>query len=412
MDVVHGCCAGLDVHLKTVVACVREVAADGSVSSEHRSFPSHTAGILELGDWLLQRGVTRVAMESTGVYWKPVWNLLDGRGPELMLVNAREFRNVPGRKTDVNDAQWLAQLLQHGLLRPSFVPPRPMRELRDLTRQRSCLVQDKARVANRIQKILEDANIKLSSVASDVLGASGRDMIQAIIRGEANPGALANLARRRLRAKIPALREALRGGARDHHRFMLRLLMDQLDAIETLVARVQDRIDELTAKDTPVLSLLDQIPGINRMTAQVILAEIGTDMNHFPSAGHLASWAKLRPGDDESAGKRRSSRTGRGNRWLRGAMTQAACAAGRKKNSYFSAQLRRLASRRGRKRALVAVAHSLIVVVYHMLKTGTPYRDLGPEYLDRLEPHRMIKILVRRLESLGQDVTLHPRAVA
>lgn len=267
-------------------------------------------------------------------------------------------------------------------------------------------------MANRIQKILEDANIKLSSVASDVLGASGRDMIQAIIRGEANPGALANLARRRLRAKIPALREALRGGARDHHRFMLRLLMDQLDAIETLVARVQDRIDELTAKDTPVLSLLDQIPGINRMTAQVILAEIGTDMNHFPSAGHLASWAKLRPGDDESAGKRRSSRTGRGNRWLRGAMTQAACAAGRKKNSYFSAQLRRLASRRGRKRALVAVAHSLIVVVYHMLKTGTPYRDLGPEYLDRLEPHRMIKILVRRLESLGQDVTLHPRAVA
>lgn len=413
METVIRCCAGLDVHQASVVACVRRAGAGGGVRGEVRTFPTHTAGLLALGDWLAGEGVTHAAMESTGVYWKPVWNLLEGRGPALMLVNAREFRNVPGRKTDVNDAQWLAQLLQHGLLRASFVPPRAGRELRDLTRQRTSLIQDRARVANRVQKTLEDANLKLSSVASDVLGVSGRAMLRAIIAGTEDPAALAELARGRLRAKKGELRLALRGGATGHHRFMLRLLMDQLDELEALIGRLQERIDRvMSEEDEAAIERLREIPGIERRVAQVILAEIGRDMTPFPSAGHLASWAKLRPGDDQSAGKRRSARTGRGNRWLRGAMTQAAWAAGRTKGSYFNAQFHRIARRRGRKRALVAVAHSLIVVIYHMLRDRTAYRDLGADYLDRLEPQRLTRALVRRLEQLGHAVELRPRDLA
>lgn len=408
MDMILRCCAGLDVHKKTVVACVRTLRDDGTAAIRKGTFPTDTAGLLELGDWLVELGVEHAAMESTGVYWKPVWNLLEGRVGSLMLVNARLFRNVPGRKTDTNDAQWLAQLLQHGLLRASFVPPRPMRELRDLTRQRTCLVQDKTRVANRIQKVLEDANIKLASVASDVLGVSGRAMIRALIDGQKDPTILADLAKLRLRAKLPELRRALRGGVTEHHRYMLGQYMKQLRQIEELIADLQARIDTCTAKDEAIIHQLDGIPGVDRRTAQIILAEVGTDMSHFPSAGHLASWAKLRPGDNESAGKQRSSHVGHGNRWLRGAMTQCAWAAGRTKKSYFSAHYKRIMRRRGKKRALVAVANSLMVVIYHMLKNGTEFHDLGPDYLDRLEPDRLAGMLVKRLEKLGHQVTLSP----
>jgi transposase len=406
------CCAGLDVHARSVVACVRALDGAGKVSLQTRTFETHSAALMDLAGWLASQGVEQAAMESTGVYWKPVWNILEQHGLSLMLVNAWEFRNVPGRKTDINDAQWLAQLLQHGLLRASFVPERRVRELRDLTRHRTCLTQDKTRVANRIQKVLEDANIKLSSVASDVLGMSGRAMIQALIQGEHVPEKIADLARGRLKAKRPQLCEALRGGANDHHRFMLKLLMDQLAELEQLIARLQTRIDELTAQDEAIIERLDAIPGIDRTVAQVVLAEIGTQMKHFPTAGHLASWAKLRPGDDESAGKRRSSKTGRGNRWLKGALTQAAWAAGRTKKSSFSSQLRRIASRRGIKRALVAVAHSLVVVIYHMLARSTNYQDLGHDYYDNLAPTRLTNSLVRRLQSLGHNVTLSPKTAA
>jgi transposase len=411
MDTVYRCCAGVDVHLKSSEVCVRYVDADGKARNELRSFGTTTRAILELGDWLEELGVQIVAMESTGVYWKPLWNLLEGR-VELMLVNARHFRNVPGRKTDKNDAQWLAELLQHGLLRPSFVPARRQRQLRDLTRQRHVLVQDKTRVANRIQKVLEDANIKLSSVASDVLGVSGRDMIRSIIGGEEDPVVLADLARRSLRAKIPQLREALLGGVTEHHRFLLRMHMQHLNFLEKEIASLEDRIDREMAQEQEAIDRLEEIPGIDARIAHAVIAEIGTDMTRFPTAAHLCSWAKLCPGVNESAGKRKSARTGQGNRWLKALMSQAAWGATRTKNSYYAAQFRRVMARRGKKRALIAVARSLLETIYYMLLRGTRYQDLGPDYLDRLEPDRITRTLVKRLEKLGHTVSLQPRTDA
>lgn len=325
MDTVYRCCAGVDVHLKTCEVCVRRVGPDGRVSSVTRQFGTTTRAIHEMADWLEAQGVEMVAMESTGVYWKPLWNLLEGR-VNLMLCNARHVRNVPGRKTDKRDAQWLADLLQHGLLKPSFVPSRRQRFLRDLTRQRRVLADEKTRVVNRIQKVLEDANIKLSSVASDVMGASARDMIRAIITGERDPAALADLARQRLRRKLPQLREALHGDVTEHHRFMLRLHMEQIEFIEQKMAELQARIDEAMVEEAEVVERLEKIAGIRKVAAQAILAEIGTDMSHFPTAAHLCSWARLCPGTNESAGKRRRSSTGQGNRWLRAIMAQAAWA--------------------------------------------------------------------------------------
>jgi transposase len=388
------------------VACVRQTRPDGGIDERVKTFAATTAGLLELGDWLVEQQVKIAAMESTGVYWKPVWNLLEGR-TELMLVNAREVKQLPGRKTDVKDSQWIAQLLSCGLLRRSFVPPLPQRELRDLTRTRTSLLQDKSRVANRLQKILEDANIKLGSVACDVLGASGREMIRALIDGTMSPAQMADLARMRLRQKIPQLKEALTGKVSGHHRFMLQLLMDEIEHGEQHVRRLDRRIEEVMSPlEQTALTLLDEIPGIDRRAAQNIVAEIGADMSRFPSANHLASWAGLCPGNDKSAGKRRSGRMCEGNRWLKGTLNQCAWAAARKKDSYFYAQHRRITARRGVKRATMAVAHSQLCICWQMLKHGQAYQDLGRDYFERTDTDRARRHLVSRLEKLGYMVTL------
>ena len=406
MEILHTCCAGLDVHKETVVACVRRLA-EGKVRQEVRTFRTETNQLLALADWLADEGVTHVAMESTGVYWKPIWNLFEGLF-ELILCNAEHIKAVPGRKTDVKDSAWIAQLLQHGLLKASFVPEKPVRQLRDLTRSRVQLVRQKVQVANRIQKALEDANIKLASVASDVLGASGRDMLRAIIRGERDPVVLANLARQRLRAKIPQLQEALFGEIEDHHRFLLRMLWEQLEFLEK-------QIDQLTARVAEVLpppfveavTRLQTIPGIDRRAAEGIVAEVGADLKTFASAGHLASWVGICPGNHESAGKRRSGRTTKGNAWLRVLLVQCAWAAGRSKGTYLQAMFKRLSARRGTKRALVAVGHRLLEIVYAVLAKGQNYRELGADYLDRVQDRERLKArLVKRLEKLGVKVTV------
>jgi transposase len=425
MDVMHPRSAGIDVHKEMLMVCVR-VLEKGRVEESIRQFSTMTSDILAMADWFASLGVTHVAMESTGVFWKPIYNLLEGRF-EVWLCNAHHIKQVPGRKTDVKDCQWIAQLLQLGLLRPSFVPPRPLRDLRDLTRHRAQLTDEKTRTANRIQKVLEDTNIKLSSVASDILGVSGRAMLQVIIAGDAlpPPEVLADLARGRLRKKLRELREALRGKVTDHHRFMLRQLWDQLTFVEKQIAGLTARIGEVmenedaTRKEgdpgipfADAVALLCQIPGVSTLTADNILAEIGTDMTRFPTAKHLASWAGICPGNNESAGKRKHGRTTKGNRWLRRTLTQAAWAASRTKKSYFKAQLKRVSSRRGRKRALVAVAHSLLTVTFHILSTKTPFADLGPEHFDNLNAERLTRHLIRRLEGLGLEVTVKARQSA
>jgi transposase len=412
MDLLYPACAGLDVHKETVVACVRRQGAKGRVRQQTRTFGTMTGQLLELADWLAEQGVTHVAMESTGVYWKPIWNILEGQF-QVLLVNAQHIKQVPGRKTDVKDAEWIAQLLQHGLLRGSFVPPAPLRELRELARQRRQLVQARAAVANRIQKVLEDANIKLGSVATDVLGVSGRAMLEAIVAGREDPEALADLARRRLRAKIPELRLALRGRVTDHHRFLLRLLLDELAQQEGLIARVGARITEaMPAPFAEAVGRLATVPGIDERAAENILAEIGTDMGQFPSAGHLASWAGMCPGNRQSAGKRQGGRTTKGNRWLRATLVQVAWAASHTKGTYLSAQYRRLAGRRGKKRALVALGHTILGIIYHVVKGGATYRELGADHFDRLDSERLTRALVRRLEGLGHKVTLQPQEPA
>jgi transposase len=411
MDLLYHCCAGLDIHKDTVVACVRHFVAHGKAHEEVRTFGTMTGQLLALADWLAAAGVTHAAMESTGVYWKPVWHLLEGRF-ELLLVNAQHLKQVPGRKTDVKDCAWIAQLLQHGLLKASLVPPPPQRELRELTRQRSQLVAEQARVAQRIQKVLEDANIKLASVATDVLGVSGRDMLRALIAGETDPAKLAELARRKLRAKLPALRLALAGRVTEHHRFLLQLHLEHVEQLEELVGRLGARIEEQLAPFAEAQTLLKTIPGIQQRLAEVLLAEIGPDVAPFATAAHLASWAGVCPGNNESAGKRRSGKTRKGSHWLRTALLQAAWAASRTKDTYLAAHFRRLAARRGHKRAAVAVAHTLIGIVYQVLSRRVPYQDLGADYLDRLQPDRLTRQLVKRLERLGHKVTLEPQEAA
>jgi transposase len=374
MDMIHACCAGLDVHKRTVVACIRRVGPDGAVSREVRTFGTMTAELLALSDWLATQDVSHVAMESTGVYWKPIFNLLEGSF-EVILVNAHHLKQVPGRKTDVKDAEWIAQLLQYGLLSPSFIPPPKIRNLRDLTRQRTQLIRDCATVANRIQKVLEDANIKLSSVASDVLGVSGRAMIRALIDGQDDPDRLAELAKRRLRGKIPELKLALDGRVTDHHRFLLRALLDQIESLEGLIARYDAQIEQAMAPFAGAAERLRGIPGVGEQAAAVIVAELGPDMTPFPTAGHLSSWAGLCPGNDQTAGKRRSGKTTKGDQWLRTTLVQVAWAASRTKETIFSACYQRWAKRLGKKKALVAVAHKIIVVIYHLLKNRTDYRE-------------------------------------
>jgi transposase len=374
MDIINACCAGLDVHKKTVVACVRRVGPDGAVSSEVRTFGTMTRDLLALSDWLGAQGVGKVAMESTGVYWKPIFNLLEGSF-EVILVNAHRLKHVPGRKTDVKDSEWIAQLLQYGLLSPSFIPPPDIRKLRDLTRQRTQLVRDSATVANRIQKVLEDANIKLGSVASDVLGVSGRAMIRAIVDGQDDPDRLADLAKRRLRGKIPELKLALHGRVTDHHRFQLRAQMEQIEFLEGLIARYDEEIERAMTPLTEKIERLRGIPGVGERAAEVITAEVGVDMSRFPTAGHLSSWAGLCPGNNESAGKRHSGKTTKGSQWLRTMLVQVAWAASRTKETIFSACYHRWAKRLGKKKALVAVAHKILVIVYHLLQDGTDYRE-------------------------------------
>jgi len=400
-------CAGLDVHKASVEACVRRMEASGRLHQQTRHWGTMTRDILMMADWMAAQGVTHVAMESTGVYWKPIFNILESRF-KVLLVNARHLKQVPGRKSDIRDCQWIAQLLQHGLLKGSFIPPRPQRELRDLTRHRTQLVEEKTRTSNRIEKVLEDANIKLGSVASEVMGVSSRAMILALLEGEKDPAQIADLARRSLRGKIPELQKALEGHLTEHHRFLLRLLWKELTQQEALIAELEAKIEERTRSFAPEIERLDAVPGVDRRVAEVVLAELGGDMRPFPTHRHLSAWAGMCPGNEESAGKRRKRRITPGNRWLKRTLVQAAWAASHTKNSYLASQYRRLVGRRGKKRALIAVGHSILVILYYLLKEGRQYADLGTDFLDRLEPQRLTRYYVNRLQKLGHKVVLEP----
>lgn len=407
MEVLHPRCAGLDVHKDSVVACVRCVSAP--VHREVRSFPTTTRGLLALAEWLAAHGCTHVAMEATGVYWKPVWHLLDGQF-ELVLANAQHIRNVPGRKTDVNDASWIADLLAHGLIRSSFVPPARVQELRDLTRTRKQLVREIAQHSLRIQKVLEDANLKLGSVLSNVLGTSGRAMLTAILAGEEDPERLAALAVGTARRKHPDLVEALRGRVTSHHRALLRLHLDLIAALEAALREVDAAVGKALAPIRAHAELLTTMPGVSDVVAHVIVAEIGVDMTRFPTAGHLVSWAGLCPRNDESAGKRRSTRVRKSANWLKTTLVTAAWAAVRKHDSYLQAQFLRLKARRGAKKAILAVAASMLTAAYFMLRDGVAYRDLGARHFDRHDKTKTIRRLVKRLYDLGCDVEVRDHA--
>jgi transposase len=401
--------AGLDVHKAQVTACVRLPAPSGGREQHLAEFSTTVRGLLGLRDWLEAHGVAHVAMEATGVYWQPVWHMLEDTF-ELMLVNARHVKQVPGRKTDVKDCVWIAQLLEHGLLRGSFVPPAPIRDLRDLTRYRKALIHDRTRVANRLHKALEEAGMKLASVASDILGVSGRAMLAALVQGTTDPAVLADLARGRLRGKLPALRQALASRFRPHHAFVIAQLLAHLDYLEDAITTLSAEIERVMAPWAEPLRRLDTIPGINQRTAEVILAEVGADMRVFPSARHLASWAALCPGHHESGGKHKSGKTRKGNRWLRTALIEAAAGASRAKNSALQARFRRVLRQRGPKKAVVAVAHALLRMVYHVLADETVYREAGADYYDRHHSQRVTRRALQTLERQGYRVTLEPAA--
>jgi transposase len=445
MDVLYPCCAGVDVHKKSVVVCRVQPGADGKPVKEIRTFPTMTADLLALSDWLSAGGVTHVAMESTGVYWKPVWNLLEGSFT-LWLVNAAHIKQVPGRKSDVRDCEWIADLLRHGLLKPSFVPEREQRELRELTRYRTALVRERAAEQNRVQKTLEGANIKLGAVASDLMGVSARAMLAALCAGQQDGEAIAQLARGRLREKLPQLEQALVGDFRPHQRFLVAQQLAHIDYLEELIEQVSGEIRQrlepparpparggteapagasgaapappasdgepepppgpVPVSTSDALALLGTIPGVSQRTAEVMVSEVGTDMGRFPSAGHLCSWAGLVPGLNMSAGKRQGSKTRRGSPWLRSALVEAAHGASRSKATYLSAQYQRLAARRGRKKAIVAVAHTILATAYYLLKNRTPYEELGDAYYDARDREVIQRRLVRRLEEIGCRVTV------
>jgi transposase len=402
MEVLYPRCAGLDVHAATVVACVR-LASGAKVTYEHRTVSTTTRELLELAEWLTAHQCTHVAMEATGVYWKPVWHVLEEH-VTLVLANAMHIRNIPGRKSDKNDATWIADLLALGLIRSSFVPPAPIQELRDLTRTRKQLVREGVRHTQRIQKTLEDANIKLTEVVSDILGVSGRAILRALVAGETDPERLADLTRGRLKASRAQLLDALHGRVTAHHRFMIQLHLTQIVALDTAVANLEAHIAEALAPFRAAVSLLLTMPGLSDTAAAVLVAEIGDDMSTFPSAGHLVSWAGLCPRLDESAGKRRSTRTRAGAPWLKTTLVQAAWAAARKKKSYFHAQFLRLKSRRGPKKAILAVAASMLTDVYYMLRDGVEFHDLGDQYFAQRDKARLTKRLLQRLQDLGVSV--------
>jgi transposase len=396
MEVLYPRCAGLDVHKATVVACVR-VARGGGAIREVRSFATTTAGLIALSEWLAENGCTHVAMEATGVYWKPVWHILSEGSLELLLANAAHVKNVPGRKTDVNDATWLADLLAHGLIRASFVPDETTQELRSLLRTRKQMVRERTSHVQRLQKALEDANIKLDSMISNILGTSGRAMLEALIAGETDPDALAALAHPRIKAAPEALREALRGRVTRHHRFLLRLHLQQVDAFDAAIATIDKEVEAHLGAFHAAVRQLSTIPGVSALSAQVILSEIGLEMSRFPSDGHFLSWAGLCPRNDESAGKRRSTRLRRGAAWLKATLVQCAWAGVRKNGSYLQAQFHRLRARRGAKKAICAVAASILTAIYHMLKDGTDYEDLGADHFERRSKDAQTRRLVRRL---------------
>lgn len=440
MEILYPSCAGLDVHKKTVVACVRTLGPDGKPLKQTRTFSTLTAELLALGDWLLAQGVTHAALESTGEFWKPVYAILE---PQLtmLVVNAQHIKQVPGRKTDIKDAEWIAELLAHGLLRPSFIPPLAQRDLRDLTRQRTTIIQERASVVNRLQKVLEWANLKLASVATDVLGKSARAMLEAIVDGQSDNVVLAELAQGRLRAKREALEQALEGRVREHHRFLIARHLEHIDFLDEQIGAFDAQIaalleggepvspggpePETTSDTTPqepsgndrgvswseAVELWDEIPGIGRRVAEQLVAEIGVDMSQFRSAGHLASWARLCPGNHESGGKRKRASIGKGNNWLRATLVQAAHAAVRTKDSAIAAFYGRLVARRGKKKAIVAVAHKLLVLAYTLIRKRERYREPGANYLDARQQDKLLNRLRARIERLGYSVSLEPRAV-
>ena len=413
MEVVYRCCAGIDVHKKSIVVNLLRRGVTGQRDlDEVKSFGTMTRDLLTAAGWMEQAGCGHVAMESTGVYWKPIYNILAAEGLEVLLVNAQHIKNVPGRKTDVLDCQWIGQLLQHGLLRGSFIPPEPIRELRDLTRQRKQLVRQRASCVQRIQKVLEDANIKLSSVATDVVGKSGWDMLNKIVTGETDAATMAALARGRLKSKKDQLIPALEGRVTDHHRFLLRQHMQQIEFLDTMISEYEQRIEEQMHPFSEYVRVLDTIPGINPIAAAAVIAELGANMDQYPNEHHLSSWAGMCPGNNESAGKHRSGRTRHGSTWLRSLLVETAWSAARTKGSYFSSQFKRLAARRGKKRALVAVAHSILIVIYHVMKNKVPYKELGDDFFEKLNGSRLTTYYRRRLEKLGFEVSLTPREAA
>ena len=408
MDRIIERCAGLDVHKDSITACLRVPGEHGGRHQETRTFGTTTRSLLALRDWLAAVGITVVGMESTGVYWKPVYALLEADF-EPWLLNAHHLKAVPGRKTDVKDAEWICQLVEHGLVRASFVPPREIRELRDLTRYRKALIQERTREVQRLDKVLQDAGIKLSSVASDVLGVSGRAMLAGLVEGTRDPAVLADLAKGQLRKKLPQLREALEGRFHTHHALLVGELLAHIEYLEDAIDRLSQEVDRHLAPFKAEVGLLDTIPGVDRRAAEVILAEIGADMTRFPTARHLASWAGRCPGNHESAGKRGAGRMRKGSKWLAITLVECATAVARSKSTYLASQYARIKGRRGHKKAVGAVAHSILVIAYHVLQRGRPYADLGPDYLLRRDnAEAYTKRLVRQLERLGHRVSLEP----
>ncbi len=407
MDILFPRCAGVDIHKRTVVACRIVLTDDGEWLRETRTYATTTEDLLRLSDWLAAGGCTHVGLESTGEYWKPVFNLLEASF-DVWLLNAQHIQAVPGRKTDVRDAEWIAELLRHGLVRPSFIPPRPQRELRELTRHRTNFVRERATLVNRVQKVLEGTNLKLASVVSNVAGVSGRAILAALLGGETDPAVLADLARGKLRKKRDQLERALVGHLAPHHRFLLTELLAQVDGLDETIARFDDAIARRCADDKheEIIQLLDTIPGVGRAMAELLVAEVGVDMTRFPTPGHLAAWAGVAPGNNESAGRQRSGRTRKGNAWLKTALVQAAHGAARMKGTALAAKYKRVAARRGAKRAIMAVAHRLLIIAYHVIARREPYHELGADYLERRRPTAVVDRLVQRLRQLGVDVTV------
>lgn len=406
MQVLFARCAGLDVHKKSVVACVMLTSTDGQVQKHRQTFGTMTPDLLSLSDWLKGLGVSHVAMESTGVYWRPVYQLLE-ESFTLLVINATHVKRMPGRKTDMSDAEWLAELLRHGLLTPSFVPPRAQRQLRELTRHRTNLMEKRSQAVNEMHRTLEGTNLKLTSVATDITGVSATLMLQALLSGqETDPKLLANLAVGRLRRKIPELEKALHGKVQEHHKLILTQLLADIDLFDEQVAEVSGMIEQRVSQEQELIGRLDEVPGINRRTAEVILAELGADMSRFPTDRHAAAWAGMCPSNKESGGRRYAARSRQGNKALKRALGECGMAAGRTKDSYLGAQYRRITARRGSKRASLAVGHSILRIAYHMIKEGSRYHDLGADYFDRRNEPSVTRRLVKRLEGLGYHVEL------